>query len=83
MRHIAICLIAFLIPLNASTETGSLTAENLLQFHKAYDPLFRHYCGCSDRATDPEQCTGHGFIDYAGYKKARERAKKLFDLREP
>lgn len=66
--------------------------ERLTRFHWAYDTFIRAYIGCPARAaTKPLQRDGmeavecdalHGTLDQAAFGKARDAAKKLFDLEE-
>ena len=76
-----------LILLAASAAATDTTIYDLQQ--RAYDveknwfPFVRELYGCPENFTGYQDCrpdTGH--IDYEHYKKAREAAKRLFDLGE-
>lgn len=54
---------------------------HLVAFDKAYVHFLRDYCGW----TEPGEniChVGQGHINYGAFRKAREAAKKLFDLKD-
>jgi hypothetical protein len=73
---------------NISTADDA-TLSRLLTFNAAYAPWAKKLIGCEGTATAPGEnvvmnCrVVRGEMDYREYQKAREAAKKLFDLIEP
>lgn len=58
-----------------------------MDFEKHYEPMLRNFFGCpaptkNDPVIQTVQClAGASFIDGRSWKKAREAAKRLFQLR--
>ena len=83
-----LALLAF--SLNAEVGDSTLTVIDhfkmrVLTFDKNYDVFIRKLFGCQlSGFITRERCLhGEERIDYEQYDKAREAAKKLFDLGEP
>jgi hypothetical protein len=59
--------------------------ERTLAHEIPYDKFLRKLFGCKPTGpTDAENCNPTlGDIDYAAFRKAREAAKKLYDLADP
>lgn len=56
----------------------------LRDFDMAYQPMVQKYCHWSELNPPDVICkVDLGVLDYAQFRKARQQAKKLFDLEEP
>lgn len=81
------CFAGIIFGASGNSQSSGLKASTLLIFDLHYMHFLSDYFGCQWKEKggfDSETCKGPkwGTINYREYSKAREMAKKLFDLED-